>query len=278
MLRGISIHIGVNRPAAAEQPTLAASETAAFLTAELAFQAGYQDIHLLRGPKATCGAVKSRIGDAAAALRPRETLFVSFSGHGTRQPDLDGDEPDGYDETWCLHDANLVDDELAECWRMAPAGARILLVAESCYAGGSGRTWAELVAEYAARARPAFAAPVYRSAMRGVQQSALATSCIASPPRNDDGIKASVLMLAAAAENQRAREGLYTYHLLKAWDGGAFQGTFCELHRRLYDRVKHETADQDPQILMLGAADPDFPLDVAFHLDRPVMRGGWDRG
>ena len=35
-----------------------------------------------------------------------------------------------------------------------------------------------------------------------------------------------------------------------------------------------ETHGQEPQLLMLGAPDERFPLQMAFHLDRPVMRGG----
>ena len=55
MARGISIHIGVNRPAAL-LPLLTRSEDAAWRMAGLALQAGYQAIHVLRGADEITGA------------------------------------------------------------------------------------------------------------------------------------------------------------------------------------------------------------------------------
>ncbi|MFL5539160.1 MAG: hypothetical protein ACJ8J0_09210, partial [Longimicrobiaceae bacterium] len=68
--------------------------------------------------------------------------------------------------------------------------------------------------------------------------------------------------------------GLYVRHLLEVWDGGAFHGSFRELHDLVSAQVRRDTHGQDPQLLMLGAPDTAFPQQMAFHLDRPVMRGG----
>jgi hypothetical protein len=280
MRRGISIHIGVNDPASPGECQLSQSEASAWKMAELAYQAGYGAIHLLRGADATRRAVTSLLAAAARALEPRQTLFVSFSGHGSRVPDADYDERDGWDETWCLHDADLVDDELMGIWRMAAAGTRVLLVTESCFGGGMRHYGDDVLAQYPGPS-PTPDGPVYRSAVpatRGVKQHAPPTttssSCISRVPSHDDGIRASVLMMAGAAEGHKAREGLYLNHLLELWKGGAFRDSFCALHRRLCESVRHDNPAQEPQIMMLGTPDPDFPLEMAFHLDRPVMRGG----
>jgi hypothetical protein len=92
-------------------------------------------------------------------------------------------------------------------------------------------------------------------------------------PDRDDGIQASVLLLAATSEAQKAREGLYVWHLLDVWRGGAFRGSFYDLHLEVSTRVRRDAHDQDPQMVMLGTPDPGFPLEMAFHLDRPVTRG-----
>ncbi|HEX8433016.1 MAG TPA: caspase family protein, partial [Longimicrobium sp.] len=246
----------------------------AWKMAELAHQAGYEASHVLRGPAATRDAVHDTIAAAARGLEPRQTLLVTFSGHGSRVPDADGDERDGWDETWCLHDADLVDDELAAIWRLAAAGTRVLVVSESCFGGGMGRYGDDVLAAYP---RPAPDPPVYRSggSWRGVQQYAQPmSSCISRVPSHDDGIRASVLVMAASAEGQKAREGLYIRHMLDLWNGGNFRDSFCALHWALRERVRHDNPAQEPQIQMLGTADPDFPLERAFHLARPVMRGG----
>lgn len=273
MERGIAIHIGVNRPASNRQCRLALSERNAWRMAELSHQAGYGAIHLLTGADATRDAVRGLLADAAKALKPRHTLFVSFSGHGSRARDTNQDERDGWDETWCLHDDDLVDDEVAEIWRLAVPETRVLVVSESCFGGGMGRYGEDVLAQLPTPGRT-----VYRSAgavMRGVPQYAQPrSSCIARAPSHDDGIRASVLLMAGAAEGQTAREGLYIEHLLDLWKGGAFRDSFCAMHWQLCDRVRHDNPAQEPQIMMLGTPDTGFPLEIAFHLDRPVMRGG----
>ena len=269
MPRATSIHIGVNDPATEEQP-LSQSEDNAWKMAGLAHQAGYGASLVLRGAAATRTAVHDALSAAARALEPGHTLLVTFSGHGSRVPDADGDERDRWDETWCLHDADLVDDELTKIWRLAVAGSRVLVVSESCFGGGMGRLGEDVLATVPPDP------PVYRSGgvSRGVPQYAQQTaSCISREPADDDGIQACVLVLAAAGEGQRAREGIYLGHLLELWDGGAFRDSFCALHARLCERVRHDSSSQEPQIQMLGTADPQFPLERAFHLDRPVTRG-----
>lgn len=274
MARGIAIHIGVNQPASNGQCRLSLSEECAWKMAELSHQAGYGAIHLLCGADATRNAVLGLLSAAAKALEPGHTLFVSFSGHGSRVADANREEWDRWDETWCLADADLIDDELMDAWREAKAGTRVLVVSESCFAGGMRGYDEDLLAEHPPLSRR----PVFRSddpVMRGVEPYAqeVPSSCIARAPLHDEGIKASVLLLAGADEGQRAREGLYLRHLLKLWNGGAFRESFCDMHRRLCASVRHENPEQEPQIIMLGTADSDFPLEVAFHLDRQVMRG-----
>jgi hypothetical protein len=280
MGRGVSIHIGVNRAASMAGSPLLECEAAAWRMSGIAFQAGYQDIHLLQGPAATRDAVRALLDSATRALQPDQTLFVSFAGHGSH---AEGrvKERQGSDETWCLSDGDLVDNDLAEYWKQLPEGARALVVDESCYSGGMGRP-GDSLADYVPQKDPVIyrsggpmvsrsAEPVYRGVKQTVHPD---ESCIASSPGDDDGIRASVLMLTAASESQVAEEGLYTRRLLDVWNGGKFTGTFCELHRLVCEKVKRDKPAQDPQIFMLGKADLSFPEKKAFHLAEPVTRGG----
>jgi hypothetical protein len=271
MERGISIHIGVNHPAGMHE-RLEKSEDSAWKLAELSYQAGYSAIHLLRGAEATREAVGAALAGTAPTLRPGHTLFISFSGHGSRVRDNHGDEPDGCDETWCLHDADLVDDELAEYWRLLAPGVRVVVVADCCFAAGSIRKGHRPMAWSGA---PPYRVPeAYRGGpRRGVKQSVVPLD-VYSPPAGDDGVGASVLLLAATGERQKAREGVYVRHLLEVWEGGACRDSFRELHRKVRDRVRRDpdTYNQDPELLVLGA-DSSFPERVAFHLALPVLRG-----
>jgi hypothetical protein len=44
---------------------------------------------------------------------------------------------DGWDEAWCLHDGILLDDEFHDLLAAVPAGCDVLVVTDSCFAGGA---------------------------------------------------------------------------------------------------------------------------------------------
>lgn len=270
MPRAVSIHVGVNysHDRYAGRP-LRHSEDAAWRMAELANRAGYLSVRVLRGAEASCGAVEEAVEAAARVLTAGDILFLSFSGHGSQEPDLDGDEGDGSDEAWCLHDGILRDDTLLMLWREFEEGVRILVVADCCFSGGSFRK------DHAVRA----AAPHFRWRGRPVEPyvTSLPSTCITQAPHDTDGIRASVLGISAAREFETAKDGVFTDHLMSVWADGAFAGTYCDLFRVVRARV-FDSAGHEPQMMMLGAADLDFPLEPAFHVGGPVMRGSAPHG
>jgi metacaspase-1 len=265
---GTSIHIGVNRPAGGHYP-LRYSEAAAWKMAALAVQAGYGSLHLLRGDVATRDSVLGALSRAAASLVADDTLLVTFSGHGSRTRDANRDERDGSDESWCLADGELPDDCLKECWRAFNPGVRIVLVLECCHAAGAVRTdYDEL---FFGTGAPAYRPPpTYRGAGggRGDGDPPPVLSCV-EPPRDADGIQAGILLFAACGEAEPARDGTFSNHLLRTWQDGAFQGSYCELLQEVRRRVQKEGDPQRPELALIGAADPGLPLACAFHLVDP---------
>ena len=85
--------------------------------------------------------MKAAILKAAKTLKRGDTFFLTYSGHGGQVPDSNGDEgcfgdtKDGMDETWCLFDRELIDDELAALYARFRAGVRILVLSDSCHSG-----------------------------------------------------------------------------------------------------------------------------------------------
>ena len=78
-------------------------------------------------------AAHARRGQGAEA---GDLFFLTYSGHGGQVPDVNGDEETtSKDETWCLYDGELIDDELYfELSRFA-AGVRVLVLSDSCHSG-----------------------------------------------------------------------------------------------------------------------------------------------
>lgn len=85
--------------------------------------------------QATRGAVLDKLENLAQKMQKGDLLVVSYSGHGGQIPDQNGDEADGLDETWCLYDGELLDDELHGAWAKFEAGVRILVFSDSCHSG-----------------------------------------------------------------------------------------------------------------------------------------------
>jgi hypothetical protein len=281
MTRAVSIHIGVNRPLRhSPGDPLRDSETAAWRMAGIAERAGYDALLVLRGTEATLPAAHDALAGAARGMRAGDILFVSFSGHGTQVRDLaigpgaDPDERDGWDEAWCLSDGLLVDDKLAGYWRLFDPGVRILVVSESCFAGGMDR----IGNKCAGQSRDATGGSLPEAAVdRAAAGDAGGAGskpapCIVQPRKDSSGIRASLLLLAACGEGQRTHDGVFTQHLLAVWNDGAFHGSYCELYREVA-----KACAQEPRIRMLGAPDPAFPMERAFHLDRhaPRLRPGY---
>jgi hypothetical protein len=277
MPRSVSIHVGVNEPGGGcvGQPVLAHSEETAGKMAGLAIRAGYDSVLMLRGPEATRQVVQEALAGAADTLVGGDVLLVSFSGHGEQVADHDRDERKGLDETWCLHDGSLLDDELVDHWRAFRSGVRILVVAESCHAGGCVRGFDPPAARRrrSPLGRGGWEAPPGRGGRRSAAETA--GSFVVRPPEDADGIRASVLLLAACNEHRPTRAGVFARHLFAIWADGAYRGSYRELYLELKRRMSADSLE--PHILMLGVPDPDFLLEPAFHRDEEAAgpRGAW---
>jgi hypothetical protein len=98
---------------------------------------------LLTNRDATSEMVCKCIIGAALKLGSGDTFLVTYAGHGSSLRDVNGDEPDGRDETWCLFDRQFRDDELYELWAYFQSGVRIVVISDSCHSGTVAREMAE---------------------------------------------------------------------------------------------------------------------------------------
>ncbi len=138
MAKAVSIHIGLNsvdpKHYAGWSGDLVACEFDANDMAAIAHAAGMKSTLLLT-KKATRAAVLAAVRAASKTLQSGDLLFVTYSGHGGQIDDVSGEEEDKKDETWCLYDGELIDDEVfLELSRIA-AGVRVLVLSDSCHSG-----------------------------------------------------------------------------------------------------------------------------------------------
>jgi metacaspase-1 len=138
LARAASLHIGLNAVSADHyggwSGQLAACE---FDAKDMAAIAKAQEMTstVLLTKHATRAKALDGIRSAAKTLKSGDLFFLTYSGHGGQVPDVSGDESDKQDETWCLYDGQLIDDELYYELSLFAAGVRILVLSDSCHSG-----------------------------------------------------------------------------------------------------------------------------------------------
>jgi metacaspase-1 len=273
-----SLHIGLNAVHAEAYGgwtgPLVACEFDARDMAALARRKGMK-ARVLLTKKARRAATLAALRDAAAALQPGDLFFLSYSGHGGQVPDLSGEEADRQDETWCLYDGQLIDDELYfELGRFA-AGVRILVLSDSCHSGTVTREaapagdspadpWSRQMPAAVARRTYTEHAAYYDQLQRDLAavagttaEPAAASARLAVGGRLAAiarGFRPKLLLISGCQDNQTSldgeRNGAFTGQLLKVWDRGAFDGNYASFHARIRARLP---ASQSPNLFTLGA-------------------------
>ena len=138
MAKGISLHIGLNYvdPDAygGWDGALAGCVNDANDMKAVAASRNFSTT-ILTNAEATSAKVISEISNAAKALQSGDIFFISYSGHGGQIPDEEGNESDGFDETWVLYDREVIDNELYRLWSQFKTGVRIIVISDSCHSG-----------------------------------------------------------------------------------------------------------------------------------------------
>ena len=286
---GMSLHVGLNTV----DPThydgwdgkLAACEADAHSMLALASGEGFKP-DLLLTQDATREAVTEHIQKAARDLTAGDMFLFTVSGHGGRLPDFNRDEDhDGdlkMDETLCLYDFQIADDELYMLWSEFRAGVRVLMVPDTCHSGSMARMGSapmpmqlwdrDVDTGPAARAMPRYIEDrvwraneaAYRTASKSY--SAIKESVMTSPLSSP--VKASVLNLGACMDEQFAMDGpehgAFTGALIDVWDGGRFRGGYQAFRSAIDARIG--SASQTPQLFEKLLREPNFVTDRPFTL------------
>jgi hypothetical protein len=274
-----ALHIGLNEVSAAAYAgwtgPLAACEFDADDMADLAKHQGIKSSVLLT-KKATRAAVLSGIRKAAKALAAGDLFLLSYSGHGGQVPDVSGEEADKQDETWCLYDGQLIDDELYFELSRFKAGVRIVVVSDSCHSGTVVRAGPPQAGTPALRPKlmpPTVARRVYRAHQSFYDKlqtdvSKAGGTAIADPDTALANVaisgrltaivkqfRPSVILISGCQDNQFSMDGdnngAFTEQLLRVWNHGQFIGSYASFHARILAAMP---PSQSPNLFTLGKA------------------------
>jgi metacaspase-1 len=263
MSYGISIHIGLNEidPVhyGSKNELVGCINDAKDMIA-IAKSKGFEESYLLIDKEGTFTNVVAQLKKTAKKLKKGDLLFITYSGHGASVWDNNNDETDGKDETWCLYDRMIVDDELAECWGRFKDGVRILMLSDSCHSGSVSRVMnkdGKLVDETPEKGTRGIknGPDIYEKNKSVYDKTVPVDKNIAK----GTSIKASVILLSGCQDNQTSRDGkkngLFTEKLLKAYNNGNFTGNYAGLLLKI---LKLMPSNQTPNYSIVGKRNAAF--------------------
>ena len=223
--------------------------------------------------QATKATMVKAMNDLIGKAGKGDSLVITFSGHGTYQPDEDGDEVDGLDEALCPYDLQtkgeaLIDDEIRAIFGARKAGVRIVLISDSCHSGTVTRAAA---AETDADTRPRFMpmgnwlpARLLPKDRAGKPATTMVAPAGTSPLLGAYSNKLGDLLLSGCKEGPNnysydARiagryNGAFTYYALKALKGLKAEATYADWHKAIVKYLPSASYPQSPQIVGSEAA------------------------
>lgn len=223
MARFYSAHIGLNHVDSAHYAgwtgALSGCENDARYFFDLSRQLGYAASEVLLTEHATRAALRALLEEYRCHLETGDVFFLTYSGHGGQVPDRSGDEADRLDETWCLYDGQLSDDELHQLLRAFTPGVQIFVLSDSCHSGSVTRNKIPLAAvplSYKKRCLPRDVADLVYIRNRPDYDAKPVMHPI------NGSLGAMVHLWAACADDQLAYDtgeyGLFTQHIKNTLD------------------------------------------------------------
>lgn len=175
---------------------------------------------------------------AAKQLKSGDLFFLTYSGHGGQIPDVSGEEEDKKDETWCLYDGQLIDDDLYLELSGFASGVRV----------ANHQAFYDRLQEGVASAAGKTGLPDPDSALANVAVSDRRTVVVKN-------FRPSVIVISGCQDNQTSMDGdhngAFTEQLLQVWNHNAYKGNYAKFHAAIKARMP---ATQSPNFFTLGSS------------------------
>jgi hypothetical protein len=236
------------------------------------------DIELLTDEHATREAILGAFDRLVDRTATGDLVVVHYSGHGSQVPDLEGDEPDGLDETIVPHDSgradpetgsgpanrDITDDEIYERLRKLSAKTdAITLIFDSCHSGTISRdAFGELTryVEPDLRAESGRPKPsVSPEAIAELKQALQSSGSRDVGPTGFLPLNSSYVLIAGCSDKERSFEyrartagsvphGALTFFLLREIASAQPGETYRDVFERAEARITTIYSSQHPQL------------------------------
>jgi len=262
MSKAYSLHLGLNSVNPAHyggwSGDLVACENDARDMNDIARKMKYSKRVVLMTKQATRNNLVKNLTSFASKLNAGDYFLLTYSGHGGHIDDLNNDEDDGQDETWCLYDGQIIDDELNMFYSKFKSGVRIFVLSDSCHSGTV--------------TRAAFMTPPGGIALNRREKCPSLGIARKTYLKNkkfydkilknkklkeaENKIKARLRLISGCQDNQTSSDGdvngLFTEKLLNVWNDGSFTGNYRKFYKQIINQMPPE---QSPRHFIIGGKD-----------------------
>jgi hypothetical protein len=253
-----SLHIGINDyPGVSSDLSGCVNDAMDWLQA-LGLR-GFLDQATLFDKQATKKSMLDAIVKMVEETGPSDLGVITYSGHGTWVPDVDGDEADGRDEALCPYDigttgAVITDDELFEIFSQRKYSARIVFISDSCHSGSVSRASVAvpgLKDESWNFQRTKFLAPEFH-----LDKTLLATARRVEKSQAKSKIRAATVLFAGCQDTEYSYDawfaqrpnGAFTYVALKTLEQMPPESTYWDWYKAIRTFLPHVQYPQTPQL------------------------------
>lgn len=241
MAKGFSLHIGLNninpKFYKGDSGELSSCENDAKAFFKITQKLQFANSKLLLSSKATIDSFLQSFDFILRKSVPEDFIFLTFSGHGGWLRDLNNDEIDGWDETWCFFDGQLLDDKIHQLLSQFPKKQRIFIISDSCHSGSITKN-----------------------------DSFLSNKLTFPKKKQKTNLSASVRLFAACQDEEYAidgkKHGLFTQKILDVWNEGTFQGNYASFFSAIESQMPPFM--QNPNHLKIGTQNPYFDKSLPF--------------
>jgi hypothetical protein len=239
MANGFSLHFGLNQvdkhAYKGSYRTLKNAENDAQCYQRIAASRGLTtDLYI--SDRATSENFINNILKLAETVTAGDLIFITYSGHGTKVPDLNNDENDLRDEALLLYDRLFLDDEFKLVCSRFVEGVRILFVNDSCYNGSATR----FAISYTDKIFKDEAYPILRGidAANVIEDFERNIAFYKTLKDSKTPIQSSIIHIGSCQDNQLSDDGsgdngFFTSKFNTLFDKGNFIGSYKLFYERL---------------------------------------------
>lgn len=278
-----SLSIGLNKvdPASYDgewDGALACCEKDAKDMNNIASDLSYDRKELLLTKNATRENVIKTLEAFSKDLQQGDYFLFYYSGHGGQVMDENSDEDDDLDETWCLYNGELIDDEIYYYLSRFSAGVRIYVLSDSCHSGTVIKAAVRKSSpEYIQKRNLIKSMPANVAIKSNMKRKKFYEKIQKEIGKKKDGpifadgqwsVKASVKLLSGCQDNQESGASPDEFHnsdftdrLLLIWKGGTFNNIYQSFHSKV---ISIMPSNQTPKVFSVGPEDPDFDRQAPF--------------